>query len=225
MAKIHAGMAKHGMAWFANDQTVGRGQQGKSWLSSPGQNIALSVAIEPPAVFSRNQFYFNALIANTCYRLFEKYAGTETSVKWPNDIYWRDRKAGGILIENKLMGTKWKWAVVGIGININQVEFGDGLQNAVSLKQITGRTHDPVAIAKELHQMILSAINEVAEEDFPQIITRYNENLFKKDQLVRLKKDGAVFETCIKGVNEYGQLLTKDVIAREFRHGEVEWLI
>ena len=225
MAGIHAGMAKHGMAWFAHDQTAGRGQPGKNWESSAGQNIALSIAIQPPKVFFQNQFYFNAIVSNVCNDFFRKYTGGETFVKWPNDIYWRDRKAGGILIENKLMGKTWKWAVVGIGININQTKFSNELGNAISLKQITDKTHDPLMLAKELYELILTAINGINTGHLPGILARYNENLFKKDQIVRLKKDGAVFETCIKGVNENGQLLTVDVVEREFRNGEVEFVV
>lgn len=225
MARIHAGMAKHGMAWFAHEQTAGRGQPGKNWESSAGQNIALSIAIKPRAVFFQNQFYFNAVVSNTCYAFFRKYAGEETSVKWPNDIYWCDRKAGGVLIENKLMAKNWKWAVVGIGININQTVFGNKLENAVSLKQVTGRSHDPLELAKELYALVLAEINAVTSKDLPGILSRYNENLFKKGQMVRLKKDGEVFETRIKGVNENGLLLTEDNVEREFRNGEVEFIV
>ncbi len=225
MAKIHAGMAKHGMAWFAYDQQAGKGQFGKNWESKAGQNITLSIAITPAAVFSRNQFYFNAVVAIACLEFFKKYAGDETSIKWPNDIYWRDRKAGGILIENKIMGKSWKWAVIGIGININQVSFSKNLENAVSLKQITGETFDPVLLAKELTELVLTGINMVSIIHLPAILLKYNEQLYKKDQKVFLKKDNVVFETCIKEVNGSGQLITFDSLERQFNFGEVELLV
>ena len=225
MAKVHAGLAKHGMAWFTNEQTAGRGQPGKTWESAAGQNIALSIAIVPQTAFFQNQFFFNAVIANACYDIFKKYAGDETSIKWPNDIYWRDRKAGGILIENKFTGKKWRWAVVGVGLNINQTVFGNKIENAVSLKQITGKTLDPLSIAKELHELILSAIDNATEAHLPEMIFNYNKNLFKKDQVVMLKKDGVTFETCIKKVNESGQLITSDAVERSFNFGEVEWIL
>jgi len=224
MAMIHAGMAKQGMAWFAHEQTVGRGQQGKTWESSAGQNIALSIVVQPREVFFQNQFYFNAAVANACYDFYRSYAGEDVSIKWPNDIYWRDRKAGGILIENKLMGKTWKWAVIGIGININQTIFSDQLINVVSLKQITGKQYEPVSLAKELYEYVVQAVNETTEMDFPVILARYNERLFQKGKITRLKKDNMVFETRIKGVNEYGQLITEDTVERLFNFGEVEWV-
>ena len=225
MAKVHAGLAKHGQAWFAHDQTEGRGQQGKIWESKAGQNIALSIVLQPAKLFFQRQFFFSAVVANACYDFYKAYAGEEIAIKWPNDIYWRDRKAGGILIENKLMGENWKWAVVGIGLNINQTVFGDGLINAVSLKQITGRSYDPISLAKTLHEQVFEKLNTVIEADLPGILMHYNERLFLKDKMARLKQGNIVFETCIKGVNEFGQMMTEDAVERRFNFGEVSLLI
>jgi len=223
MAMVHAGMAKHAMAWFAHEQTTGRGQRQKSWESAAGQNIALSIAVKPPAVFFGKQFYFSVIIANACYAFFKKYAGDETSIKWPNDIYWRDRKAGGILIENKLSVKDWKWAVIGIGININQTAFDKSLVNPVSLKQITGKSHDPLTLANELYEHIMAAVDST-EISLVNSLQHYNDCLFQMGKTVRLKKENMVFETRIKGVNGFGQLLTEDTIERQFNFGEIEWV-
>ncbi len=225
MAKVHAGLAKHGMAWFAHDQTAGKGQQGKTWEAVAGQNIVLSIIIQPDKCFFQKQFLFNAAIATACYDFFKDLAGDETSIKWPNDIYWRDRKAGGILIENKVMGKSWNWAVVGIGININQLVFKDELLNPVSLKQISGKDHEPLELARKLHKKIIRGIDAVTEIKFPAIMKYYNEHLFQRSNIVRLRKDNVVFETCIKEVNSFGQLLTEDSLEREFSFGEVQWVV
>jgi BirA family biotin operon repressor/biotin-[acetyl-CoA-carboxylase] ligase len=132
MGKVHAGMAKHGQAWFANDQTAGKGQRGRTWASTPGENIILTVVIQPDALLTTKTFPFNAYIALTCLDFLQKTAGDHFSIKWPNDLYWCDRKAGGILIENVIQGTEWKWSVVGIGINVNQLTFPESVTNAVS---------------------------------------------------------------------------------------------
>jgi len=224
MAQVHAGLAKHGMAYFAHDQTAGKGQRGKTWETEAGQNIALSIAVQPGKPFFQNQFLFNAAVANACYDFFNAYAGPEVSIKWPNDIYWRDRKAGGILIENKLMGREWKWAVAGIGININQTAFSGQQRNAVSLKQICGRTNDPVQLARELHEKVLAAITNTREADLPILLQQYNEHLFLRGKTTRLKKGNSIFETTIKAVNASGQLVTQDTMEREFNFGEVEWV-
>src|SRR6188474_1138078 len=154
MALVHGdilpdgqGEPQHGMAIFSHEQTAGKGQRGKNWASEKGSNIALSILLNPYPLSVPDQFKLSVCIAVSVWDLFSKYAGDETKIKWPNDLYWRDRKAGGILIENVIQSSppvsdlvgrqlsvadtkkpienKWQWAVIGIGININQTNFPD----------------------------------------------------------------------------------------------------
>ncbi|UAY51865.1 biotin--[acetyl-CoA-carboxylase] ligase [Ferruginibacter albus] len=225
MAQVHAGLAKHGFACFAHKQTAGRGQRGKSWHTGHSQNIALSVVIDPGKLKLNNQFYLSASVALGCYDLFSKYAGDETSIKWANDIYWQNRKAGGILIENITRDKSWKWSIAGIGININQSRFSKELKNPVSLKQITGKDFDIEIMAKELHKAVMKRIDELNAANYKSILTEYNEHLYKLNEPVRLKKNNAVFSTVIKSVSANGELHTKDTLERHFTFGEVEWII
>ena len=224
MAQIQEGMAKHGQAWFAKEQYAGRGQRGKTWESLPGGNIILSIVVQPAKVFNGKPFLLSALVAGSCCELFTAEAGRDIKIKWPNDIYWRDRKTGGILIENIYKGKEWLWAVIGIGMNINQETFDGAQLHAASLKQITGKTYDPAELAKQLHQSLLKEINSVTENSLPGIINFYNEHLYKKNEEVQLKKETAVFRTTVKKVNEYGQLITEDTVLRAFEFGEVSWV-
>lgn len=224
MAKVHAGLAKHGDGWFAHHQTMGKGQRGKSWHTGEGKNIALSIVIEPFPLLITEQFKLSVAIALACFDFFSSYAGEETKIKWPNDIYWRDRKAGGILIENIFRGSGWGWAVVGIGININQAHFDDSVTNGTSLKLITGKTHDPIQIAKKLQQALMEKLDNIKHYEIWECLEYYNEHLYKKEEVTGLKKGSAVFQTTILSVNEYGQLLTKDVIERTFEVGEIVWV-
>ncbi len=122
--KIKHGFGINGKAWFANDQWGGKGQRGKTWESEPGKNIILSITSKPNPLFAENPFYFSALVAATCRNFIAGLTSTPVKIKWPNDLYINDRKAGGVLIENIYKGNSWEWAVIGIGININQIEFG-----------------------------------------------------------------------------------------------------
>jgi BirA family biotin operon repressor/biotin-[acetyl-CoA-carboxylase] ligase len=223
MAKVHAGMATHGMAWFAKEQTAGKGQRGKHWISEKGKNIALSLVLGPERLSVKSQFQLSAVVAITCFEFFSKYAGEETTIKWPNDLFWRDRKAGGILIENVLQGKTWRWAVVGIGININQTKFDKAILNPVSLKQITGKNFKITELAKELQALLMKNLGELKPAD--EIFNQYNEHLFKINKTVKLKKDGVIFETVIKEISATGRLITIDAIEREFDFGEVEWVL
>lgn len=225
MAIVHEGMAIHGMAWYANEQTAGKGQRGKQWQSQPGSNIILSIALQPGPVFASNPFYLSALAAIGCIEFLQKISSEKFYIKWPNDLYWRDRKTGGILIENNYSGSNWNWAVLGIGLNVNQKEFASGLQQATSLAQITGKENlDPLVLAQELSTYILKKYNAAEQSGFHLLLQQYNNLLYKKDKTVRLKKENAVFSTTIKGVNKFGQLLTEDSLQRSFNFGEVQWM-
>ena len=223
MQQLQDGLAKHGSAWFATEQTAGKGQRGKTWASEKGKNIAMSFVLEPEQLRITSQFYLSAVVALACFEFLKQYAGDEMKIKWPNDLFWRDRKAGGILIENKFQGKAWKWAVVGIGINVNQTGFDKELVNAVSLKQITGKNFDTVALAKELHKLVMKNLAESRTTD--EILQQYNQHLYKINELVTLRKTGVKFNTVIKEVSATGRLITVDAIEREFDFGEVEWVL
>ena len=228
MARIDEGTAKNGMVWFANEQTAGKGQRGKGWTSEKGKNIAMSLVLSPEQLdeepFGKlTRFHLSAAVALACFEFLSKYIDGETKIKWPNDLFWRDRKAGGILIENKFQGKTWKWAVVGIGININQTFFDKSLLNAVSLKQITGKTFDPVNLAKELQALLM--LKSAEPTALEKVLQQYNQHLYKINELVTLKKGGIKFDTVIKEVSPQGKLVTVDAIEREFDFGEVEWVL
>ncbi len=225
MGKVHAGLAKSGMAWFATEQTIGKGQRGKNWESKPGENITMSVVFEPLRSFWPHPFLFNALITNTCRAFLSKLIDAEIKIKWPNDLYINDRKAGGILIENVYMGQSWNWAVVGVGINCNQLDFSEDIKNPVSLTTITGKKYDVVALAKDLHFLLVNTFNTSPQSTNASILSQYNEHLFRKNEKQRLRKENAVFETTIQEVSEFGQLLTIDSISRVFNFGEVDWVL
>jgi BirA family transcriptional regulator, biotin operon repressor / biotin---[acetyl-CoA-carboxylase] ligase len=224
MAQVHADMATNGQAWFAKEQWGGKGQRGKTWKSAIGENVILSIAIEPHKAFKLKPFLLSAFTASICRAIVAKTIDEPVIIKWPNDIYCDDRKAGGILIENIYQGKEWKWSIIGIGINVNQTVFDETLQNPTSLKLITNTDHDAILLAKDIHQLFLEKYNQIDDTAAQNYLHDLNIHLYKKGVLVKLKKDNAVFETTIIEVNEYGQLLTKDSLDRTFEVGEVEWV-
>ena len=98
--QIHAGLAQHGMAFFAHDQVAGKGQRGKVWATEKEANIIISLLVKPKPMQLAQQFQLSACMAVALHEFFTKYAGEDTKIKWPNDLYWQDRKAGGMLIES-----------------------------------------------------------------------------------------------------------------------------
>jgi BirA family biotin operon repressor/biotin-[acetyl-CoA-carboxylase] ligase len=220
---------KHGMIVFAHEQTEGKGQMGKKWSSEKGKNLAMSIIINPSPLTLTEQFKLSVLTALSVHELFSKIAGDETKIKWPNDLYWRDRKAGGVLIENVVQSrqsamSNWQWAIVGIGININQTVFSPDLLNPVSLKQITGKDLEPIELAKKLCLIFDRYFQILVTGKFEELFNQYQSFLYKKNERVKLKKGTRVFETIIKGVSNTGQLITQNSIEERFDFGEVEWI-
>lgn len=223
MRQVQARMAGHGTTWFAWHQKQGKGQRGKAWIAEPGQNIILSTVAEPGSVLIENQFILSVIVALACSDFFERYAG-ETKIKWPNDIYWKDRKAGGILIENFVRGNAWKFAVIGIGININQTLFPADLANPVSLKQITGKTHNVVDLAKELCTCIEGRWQQLKVKS-PGLLEEYSSRLYKLGEKVPFKKEDTFFDGIVTGVNMKGDILIKAGVDKALPFKSVEWLI
>lgn len=225
MAQVQAQMAAHGATWFAMHQHAGKGQRGKSWRAEPGQNIMQSIVIEPDFLTIDNQFLLTVAVSLACYDFFVKYAIDQVTIKWANDLYWRDRKAGGILIENILQGKEWKYAVVGIGLNINQVHFPSALPNPVSLRQITGNTFPVFEAGKELCQFIELRWQQLKQGMEVMLLEEYNRHLYKLNEQVQLKMDGANINARVTGVNKQGQLLIYTGEQTAINFGTVEWIL
>lgn len=237
LSQAHAGLAQHGQAFFAHQQVSGKGQRGKQWIAEKNSNIILSIAIQPGSLPISAQFGLSAAIALAAHDFFSKYAGSDTTIKWPNDIYWQDRKAGGILIENIIGGKKvaddeespaglsWQWAVAGIGININQTVFAPGIRNPVSLKQITGKDFDVIKLAKQLHQSVMEKVNALLDGNARSIHELYVSHLYKRNEIVKLKKDNRVFNAVVKTVSPNGQLIVRHGIEEAFDWGSIEWVL
>jgi BirA family biotin operon repressor/biotin-[acetyl-CoA-carboxylase] ligase len=222
-------LAGHGTVIFAHQQVKGKGQRGKLWVSQKNENLILSIIIEPKIVELTRPFHLTAVIALSVQQLFSIHAGESTCIKWPNDLYWMDKKAGGILIENIFStgsdgSPDWKWAIVGIGMNINQTEFPPELSHAVSLKQVTGKSRDPVELAKELCIYITDRLALLRSRGFDDSFAEYNKKLYKKGQLIKLKKANRVFEAELTGVSNSGKLIVQHGIEEEFDFEEVEWV-
>jgi len=224
MQQAREGLACHGTAYFALEQTAGKGQRGKKWLAESHKSIALSVVMEPGFLPPHKNFLLSATVALATHDFFSRYAGPETRIKWPNDLYWRDRKAGGILIENLFRGDNWQYAIAGIGININQSRFDPVLTQAVSLQQITGRSFDVVELARELCGSLQLRLEKL-KQDAAGVIADYEQVMYKNGEIVKLRKENIVFETTVQGITADGRLLTHDVTDRSFDFGEVEWVI
>lgn len=194
MAQIKAGLAKSGSCYTADFQTNGKGQHGRVWESNKGQNLLCSYILELNTLDAlknwtpTDQIGFSAAIALGARAFFAAFAGSETKIKKPNDIYFSDRKAGGILIENLVRGQEWTWTVIGIGMNINQTEFSPEALNSVSsnpisLQEITNQSWDVKKIQQHLSEALNSAIQDWLQFGEEATLKTLEQHIIELDQL------------------------------------------
>jgi BirA family biotin operon repressor/biotin-[acetyl-CoA-carboxylase] ligase len=221
---IRAGAVMHGTAWFAREQTLGKGQWQRKWQSLKDENILMSVAIRMGTEQQKQPFQFQAQVALACLQYFNQMTGVEFQLKWPNDLMLNDRKAGGILIENIYRGNRWEWAVIGLGINVNQTSFGTLSHRAVSLKMITGLNYDLPTMAEGLREFICTYLEEYRDESIMDCRKKFESVMFKKGEEVYFIRDDIRLKAHVLGVTDEGALRVFFNDREEnWQHGQVQW--
>ena len=131
-------------------QTAGRGQAGNSWESEEGKNLLFSTLLRYQGILAFQQWRLSMLVAVALWDTLAKHLPQDKlSIKWPNDIYYGDKKLVGILIENSLSGAYVDYTIVGIGINVNQTQWLSNAPNPISMQEITGLEYDVEALLNE----------------------------------------------------------------------------
>lgn len=160
--------APHGTVVMAREQTAGRGQRGNSWEAEPGANITLSLLLRPAGLHPARQFVVSQVVSLAIVDMLSHFVAQPVSIKWPNDIYVDDRKICGILIENTITGTAIDRTIVGIGLNVNQMEFRSDAPNPVSLRQLMPKMEfDVEALARAMVEDIIERVDEALAADEP----------------------------------------------------------
>ena len=211
---------------IADFQTSGRGQRGNSWESDSGKNLLFSTVIFPEFLEARRQFLISQIISLAIKEELDTYT-TDISIKWPNDIYWKEKKICGMLIENDLMGRNISQSIAGIGININQETFHSSAPNPVSLRQITGKEFDLFEILKNIVLRIQSYYSLLKKGNTESIVCQYEMSLFKKEGMHRFKDANGKFLARIICVEPEGRLILEDekLNKRGYMFKEVEYLL
>lgn len=210
----------------ADFQTSGRGQRGNSWESEPAKNLLFSFVLFPKFLEARRQFLISQIVSLAIKEELDTYTN-DISIKWPNDIYWKEKKICGILIENDLMGRNISQSVAGIGININQEAFHSLAPNPVSLYQITGKQYDIFEVLKNIMLRVQYYYNQLKKGDTSSIVTQYEKSLFRKEGMYRYKDVNGEFLARIVCVEPEGRLILEDErqTKRGYMFKEVEYLL
>ena len=119
----------------ADFQTSGKGQGCNVWQSEDGMNLLFSIALDMSFLKAENQFLLTQMVSVAMIDVLKKYLPEESLfIKWPNDIYFNDKKIAGILIKNEIKGMMLGTSIIGIGLNVNQTYFDKSLPNPISIK-------------------------------------------------------------------------------------------
>jgi len=205
-------------AVIAENQTQGRGQMGTIWNSETSKNLTFSVFKELSGFQFEAPFYISMVAALALLKTLDALSIPRLSVKWPNDILSADKKICGVLIENVIKQNTINASIIGIGLNVNQVAFGN-LPKASSLKVISGQGYD-------LNELTIAIINNLKDyflmlkdKKYNELKNEYETHLFRKNKPSTFKDaEGVMFSGFIKSVSDSGnlQVLLEDNILKEF---------
>lgn len=207
------------MVVVADYQTAGRGCGTNKWESERGKNLLFSILLHPVDIPVSKQFHISMAISLAILDSLEQHIG-DVSIKWPNDIYWRNGKLGGILIENRLQGGSIKDCIIGVGLNVNQDCFVSDAPNPVSLKQIHGEDTERTQLLSD----ILSRFEQYLLSD---VKTLYLSRLYRRKGFHPYADSKGVFMAEIIGVEDDGHLLLRDDNGSDRRYAfkEVQFII
>ena len=198
----------------AEHQTAGRGQRGNTWEAAPGKNLLFTLALHPTTVKAAEQFVLCELISVALCEVLGQYSA-DIRIKWPNDIYHRDHKLCGILIEHDICGTHLAHTLIGVGLNVNQEQFVSDAPNPISLRQILGHDLDREALLTalitkftELYQSLLDAPDRSLWRE--AMHTRYTSLLYRLGTPAPYSDAGGRFSATLRNVELDGRLRLED---------------
>lgn len=191
-------------------QTAGRGQRGNTWEAEAGKNLLLSLVIRPQGIAITQQFALSQHVSVALCKALGRYTDG-IRIKWPNDIYWHDKKIAGILIEHDIEGDKLTRSIIGIGLNVNQVHFASDAPNPVSLCQILGHEVDREELLATLCHEILQPCTEDGTEELHH---RYTALLYRLREPALYRDAEGTFTAQIHHVEPDGHLILEDTGGR-----------
>lgn len=217
-AEIQIRKLPSGFIVYAENQTQGRGHAGNSWESEPYKNLLFSVYCCPTDLSANRSFVISEMASLSVKYTLDKYI-PDVTVKWPNDIYYRDKKISGTLIENIIVGEKIEHSVIGTGININQTHFKSDTPNPVSLSQITGMMFDKMVILDEFREIFKEQSGRLKTGCYDDIHNDYLAAIYHKDGYHNYSDENGFFTAKIHHIEHTGHLILERTDGRLSRYG------
>lgn len=205
MDLLRTGKAENFTLIISENQISGKGQKGNKWLSEAGKNFTGSLICYPNLKPERI-FYLNMITSLAVCDTIKSFADVRVEIKWPNDILFNKEKIAGILIENQIKGNALAASVIGVGMNINQVEFDESL-NATSLHVIGEKTFPLEEITTVFLNQFRIYFDQLNQGFFAVIEKNYLKHLYGLNQSLRFEDSSGVFQGQIQGISEDGRLI------------------
>jgi BirA family biotin operon repressor/biotin-[acetyl-CoA-carboxylase] ligase len=194
-----------------NNQTQGKGQRGAVWNSEIGSNITISCILKPHFLNIQNTIYLSKVSALAIYDVLTELLPNsqfDIKIKWPNDILVNQKKIAGILIENNFNRDILQYSIIGIGINVNQMEFKNLQGTASSLKMLTNQAFNKNDVLEKLCQQLEKWYLKLKALKFSEIDEHYLNRLFGINQLCLFSDiNNNEFNATIIGIDHAGKLI------------------
>ena len=188
----------------------GKGMGSNGWESEAGRNLTFSVALDVRFLPAERQFLLSEAVPLGIIGVLDTILPPEKwSIKWPNDIYYENRKLAGILINSTIKANMMDVSIVGIGLNVNQMQFQDWPTRPVSLKMITGKTYDLQPLLEQVAEHILIKVEQL-KSDPAAIEQEYLKRLFRYHTWADYEVDGKVLRLFMTGIDSFGRLMLTD---------------
>lgn len=199
-------------------QSAGRGMGSNTWESESGKNLLFSILVHPDWIPASVQYLLSMTEALALRDVIAEVVASagmdaeDVTIKWPNDIYWRDRKISGTRIDGNIKGGRLTDLVIGTGINVNQREFHGDAPNPVSLWQITGKEHSIEELLKRVMERFIHYYNIAREEwedgyDCNTIMDEYHKSMYRREGIYHFEDQNGEFEASMYSVHPNGLLL------------------
>lgn len=200
---------------YAGYQTAGRGQIGNSWESEADKNLLCSILLPP----NKNLYFLNIAVGVALLQVI----GEDFTIKWPNDIYWQNKKVAGILVENAIIGNEIRYSIAGIGLNVNQTTFVSDAPNPISLKQIRGQEYD----IERLMNQLLEQVQNVLSEPEETIWSYYKAHLYRREGFWPYEDKNGIFEAAIQDVLPTGEIVLRDTNGqiRQYEFKQIKYIL
>jgi BirA family transcriptional regulator, biotin operon repressor / biotin---[acetyl-CoA-carboxylase] ligase len=206
-------------------KTEGRGQQGNVWQSEDYKNLTFSIIISPNLMKVEQLYMLNVIVALAIRTVVEDVLGEEIYIKWPNDIYVRNKKVAGILVQNQFKADKKINTVIGIGLNVNQTSFPKELRaSSLKLERKENLKLDDILqlLIKHFEEGFFMLNHPKGQE---QLLNVYHQYLLGRGIVRNFRINQEIQQGEIIGINAQGDLMVKfETEIRSFGLKEIEYI-